>query len=104
MDPITKWILTIIGMFITLIIVMALGAGAGKYSIYVTDSPYEGYSMVYVVNTKSGEVKAKLHRIEDHISKNGKVKDYAEDVIEEINPNQFRYKYDYDSTPNRKKY
>ena len=105
MDVVNKWLLMIGCFFTALIITLGWTSGSGKYSVYVTDSPYVGYQMVYVVNTRSGEVKAKMHSIDEHVAKNsGKVKDYLVDVVKDANPNKWGYKYDYDNPPVRKNY
>jgi len=104
MDVVNKW-LTLIGvMGAILIITVGWKAGSGKYAIYVTDAPYEDYQMVYTVNTRSGEVKGKMHHLGEHFTKDGQVRDYAVKVIKKEDPNQYSYRYNYKDKPVRKVY
>lgn len=102
MDPVNKWLTVICCFALALLCVIAYVGGSGKYAIYVTGSDYEGYQMVYVVNTKNGQVKAKLHNTDVHLDNVGKVRNYAVDVVEEIDPNMWKPKYSYDNPPIRK--
>jgi capsular polysaccharide biosynthesis protein len=104
MDPVNKWLTLVAVLFITLIIAIVWKAGGGKYEIYVTDSTYENYQMVYVLNTRNGEVKAKMHYLGEHMTKEEKVKDYAVDVIDELNPGRYSYKYSYGNRPLKRTY
>ena len=61
MDPVNKWLTTIIIFMAAVVIVIAWKAGSGRYDVVVEVSQtIEAHSVVYVVDTKSGAVFAKL--------------------------------------------
>lgn len=77
MDPVNKWLCVIIAMFMALIITIGWKSGSGRYELTAVDSAYENHQIVYVLDTKSGEVTATLHNQEDHFTDKGKLRSYA---------------------------
>ncbi|KPK10634.1 MAG: hypothetical protein AMJ56_07640 [Anaerolineae bacterium SG8_19] len=59
MEPVNKWLLTVISFMIAVLVVLAWKAGSGHYEMVVRDSVlFEGRTVVYVLDTKSGDVNA----------------------------------------------
>ena len=61
MDPVNKWLLTIIAFMIGVLVVMWNVAGSGRYEFTVERSTlFDKHAVVYVLDTKDGDVKAQL--------------------------------------------
>lgn len=60
MDPVNKWLWTIVAFMTALIIVISIKAGSGTYEMVVMPSKVlSNHDVVYVLNTKSGEIRAR---------------------------------------------
>lgn len=61
MDPVNKWLTVIIlFMIATLYVLWSIG-GSGRYAVVVQESVlFSNHAVVYVLDTKDGDVKAKL--------------------------------------------
>ena len=61
MDPVNKWLTTVILFMIGVLIVLGYTAGSGKYEFVVAESTLlSNHAVVYVLNTKTGNVDAQL--------------------------------------------
>lgn len=67
MDPVNKWLTTFIIFMVTLILVVSWSAGSGRYEMSVLGTE-EGSHVVYVLDTKSGEVQSRSVCKEDFSS------------------------------------
>ncbi len=64
MDPVNKWLWTIILFMTTLIIVISFKAGSGRYEMQVVHfKALKSHDLIYVLDTKNGEIRA---RVLDH--------------------------------------
>jgi len=72
MDPINKWLTVIIGFMIALLIVISYKAGSGRYEFTVKKSvQFSDHAVVYVLDTKKGDVYAKLVDVQyNNLAKN----------------------------------
>ena len=102
MDPVNKWLCVIIGMFVALVITIGWKSGSGRYEIHAVDSAYQNHQIVYVLDTKNGEVTATLHNQEDHFTDKGKPRDYA--IIVKKSSDGGRSTYGYSYNKNRDTY
>lgn len=60
MDPVNKWLWTIIVFMSALIIVVGWKAGSGRYEMEVVySSTLENHDVIYVLDTKNGNIKAR---------------------------------------------
>jgi hypothetical protein len=59
MDPVNKWLLTVIIFMAAMLGLLWNVAGAGRYEMTVVAST-GNYATVYVLDTKDGEVKAQV--------------------------------------------
>ena len=81
MDPVNKWLLTVIIFMAGVLFVMWHVAGAGRYEFAVEKSTlFEKHAVVYVLDTKDGDVKAKLFD-ENDLHYNNTAKNNAQDVM-----------------------
>ena len=61
MDPVNKWLTTVIFFMIAVLVVMWHVAGAGRYELAIEESTlFKNHAVVYILDTKNGEVKAQL--------------------------------------------
>ena len=84
MDPVNKWLTTVILFMAAFLAVMFYKVGSGRYEMAVQPSTiYENHAVVYVLDTKDGNVHAKLVDEEDllNYNKNG-AGSKAEEVFE----------------------
>jgi hypothetical protein len=70
MDPVNKWLTTIILFMIALLIVIGWKAGSGRYELSVVPG-LEGFATVYVLDTKDGEVRAQMVNEYDELTNKG---------------------------------
>lgn len=81
MDPVNKWLLTVISFMVGILFVMWHVAGAGRYEFAVERSSlFDKHAVVYVLDTKGGEVKARLFD-ENDLHYNNTIKNSAQDVM-----------------------
>lgn len=60
MDPVNKWIWTVVIFMAALIITIGWKAGAGTYEMVVMPSSLlKDHDIIYILDTKNGEVKAR---------------------------------------------
>ncbi len=60
MDPVNKWLWTIILFMTTLIIVIGFKAGSGRYEMQVVHfKALKNHDLVYILDTKDGTIKAR---------------------------------------------
>ena len=83
MDPVNKWMTSIICIFIALLIAIVWKAGAGRYEMVVMPSQYDNHQVIYVLDTKSGDVEGKLQPEDTFLTKEGKVRNYFVEVKKE---------------------
>lgn len=61
MDPVNKWLFTIIVFMAAVVALLFYKAGAGRYEFAVEKSSlFQNHAVVYVLDTKDGDVHAKL--------------------------------------------
>ncbi len=71
MDPINKWLTVIIGFMLALLIIISWKAGSGRYEFSVQKSTlFSNHAVVYVLDTKNGDVRAKLVSEDDLHNRN----------------------------------
>lgn len=91
MDPVNKWLLTIISFMIAVLAVLYYTAGSGRYQMTITRSALvAGHSVVYVLDTKDGEVKAQLASEED-LQYDGRPRNTSKTVFSIDPPNRYGY-------------
>jgi hypothetical protein len=82
MDPVNKWLTTIIFFMAAVLFVMWHSTGAGRYELAVEKSTlFENHAVVYVLDTKDGEVKAQLVD-ENDLHYNNTIKSSSQSVLE----------------------
>ena len=65
MDPVNKWLTTIILFMIATLCVIGWKAGSGRYEFKVVESTlFNSHAVVYVLDTKDGEIYAKM--VDEH--------------------------------------
>lgn len=83
MDPVNKWLLTVILFMAATLAVIGWKAGSGRYEMAVAPSAViEGHYVVSVLDTKDGEVHSKLISEQDLMYNDGRVKSRPEKVFE----------------------
>ena len=61
MDPVNKWLTTVIFFMIAMLFVMWHVGGEGRFEIAVEKSSlFKDHAVVYMLDTKDGQVKAQL--------------------------------------------
>lgn len=81
MDPVNKWLTTIILFMMAVLLLMWNVAGAGRYEFTVKESTlFDSYVVVYILDTKDGEVKAQLVN-EDNLHYKNIPKIYAQKIL-----------------------
>jgi len=81
MDPVNKWLTTIILLMLGVLFVMWHVGTVGKYEFAVEKSTlFDNHAVVYVLDTKSGDVKAQLVD-ENELHNNLKPKNSAQEVL-----------------------
>ena len=81
MDPVNKWLLTVISFMVGILAVMWHVSGSGRYEFAVERSTlFDKHAVVYVLDTKDGDVKAQLFD-ENDLHYNNTVKNNAQDVM-----------------------
>jgi len=86
MDPINKWLTTVIFFMIAMLFVMWHIGGAERYEFAVEKSTlFSNHAVVYVLDTKDGEVKAQLVD-ENELHYNNTIKNAAQKVLEYDGP------------------
>jgi len=81
MDPVNKWLLTVICFMAGVLVVMWHVAGSGRYEFAVERSSlFDKHAVVYVLDTKDGDVKAKLFD-ENDLHYKDTIKNSAQDVM-----------------------
>ena len=81
MDPVNKWLTTIIFFMAGVLIVMWHVGGAGRYEFVVEESTlFKNHAVVYVLDTKDGDVKAQLFD-ENDLHYNNNIKSAAQKVM-----------------------
>jgi hypothetical protein len=101
MDPVNKWLVTIIIMFTVLIATIGWKSGSGRYEMTVMPSQYDNHQTIYVLDTRSGDVEAKLQSADDFLTKEGKVKNYFVTVKKE--KPSWRNNYNNTYTPKKRR-
>lgn len=82
MDPVNKWLTTVILFMVALLFVIGWKAGAGRYEFAVQSSSIlKNHSVVYVLDTTDGNVKARLVN-EDALESGGSALQRAQKVFE----------------------
>ena len=82
MDPVNKWLTVIIAFMVALIVVVSYKAGSQRYEMTIQPSSFfENHAIVYVLDTKSGEVKAQLFD-ENELQYNGNIKSSPQTAFE----------------------
>jgi len=82
MDPVNKWLTTIILFMSAVLLLMWNVSGAGRYEFAVEESTlFKNHAVVYVLDTKDGEVKAQLVD-ENDLHYNKTIKNTAQKVLE----------------------
>ena len=81
MDPVNKWLLTVISFMVGILAVMWHVSGSGRYEFAVERSSlFDKHAVVYVLDTKDGDVKAQLFD-ENELHYNNTVKNNAQDAM-----------------------
>ena len=82
MDPVNKWLTTVIFFMVGILFVMWHVAGAGRYEFAVERSMmFSEHAVVYVLDTKKGEVKAQLFN-KNELHYNKTIKNAAQKVMD----------------------
>jgi hypothetical protein len=82
MDPVNKWLTTVILFMAGMLFVMWHVGGAGRYEIAVEKSAlFKEHAVVYVLDTKDGQVKAQLFD-ENDLHYNNTIKNSPQLVLE----------------------
>lgn len=92
MDPVHKWIMVIV-LFMAAAIFAAFKIGAaGSWQMQVV--PYSStHDMIYVLNTKTGEIQGKLHSREKHVQTRSDG-NYAHSRWQTVRNDKDQYSYD----------
>ena len=95
MDPVNKWLFTVILFMSAFLAVVGYKAGSGRYEMQVVDSQYfEKTRIVYVLDTKDGTVRAKMHLEEDLLTGDrARPARSSVKVFEFDRPNQYGRRY-----------
>ena len=81
MDPVNKWLMTVIFFMIGVLVVLWYVGGAGRYEFAVEKSTVlTSHAVVYILDTKDGDVKAQLVD-ESELQYNNKPKTLAQGVM-----------------------
>lgn len=81
MDPVNKWLMTVIFLMIGVLFVMWHVGTVGRYEFAVEKSTlFDSHAVVYVLDTKDGEVRAQLVD-ENELHYNDKPKNNAQKVL-----------------------
>ena len=92
MDPVNKWLLTIMVFFTAFLGVMYYTAGSGRYQMTVLESELvPNHKVVFVLDTKDGEVKAQLANEED-LQYDGKPRNTSKLVFSIDPTNRYGYR------------
>jgi hypothetical protein len=92
MDPINKWLTVIIGFMVTLLIVISWKAGSGRYQMTVTVTN-EIIETIYVLDTKNGDVQAKIVAASDLYGVDQKPRARTVKVFELRKPDKYGRRY-----------
>lgn len=93
MDPVNKWLFLVAAFMIALVVALAKVGGEGRYEMKVS-SYSETHEMVYILDTKTGELKSKLVPYGEHIEKNAAGEHYSKDkwiTVREKDAKDYRY-------------
>lgn len=108
MDPVNRWLTLVACFMIVVVIALFKVGGENRWQMEVM-SYSETHDMVYVLDTKTGEIKGKLHDKNEHLAlKDGQT--YADkdwNTVREEPEDKSRYRYgrkDYSTTPVSKPY
>jgi len=83
MDPVNKWLSVVILFMVALLCVIWGSAGVGRYELFVQPSDISsGYSTLFVLDTKNGEVHAKIISEDDLFISEARPKRTASSVFE----------------------
>ena len=81
MDPVNKWLTTIILFMAAVLFVLWSVGGAGRYELVVERSTlFTNHTVVYILDTKKGAVKAQLFD-ENNLHYNNTVKNTAQKAM-----------------------
>ena len=82
MDPVNKWLTTVIFLMISVLFVMWHVGSVGRYEFAVEKSSlFANHAVVYVLDTKDGQVKAQLVD-ENDLHHNNTIKSNPKVVLE----------------------
>ena len=91
MDPVNKWLSVITLFMLSLLFVMWNSSGAGRYEMTVTSSSlYERHYVVFVLDTKDGDVHGKIVAEEEMLNGANKIRSVPAKVFEQ--PSDYGYR------------
>lgn len=91
MDPVNKWLSVIILFMVALLIVIWHSSGAGRYEMTVMpSSTYAKHYVIFVLDTKDGNVNGKLVVEDEMLNGADKVRRNPIQVFEQ--PSKYRYR------------
>jgi len=92
MDPVNKWLTTVILFMAATLAVLYYTAGSGRYTmITATSALYKNHAVIYVLDTKDGIVQAKLVDENELVFKDGRTKDNPSTIFDITPPNRYGY-------------